>query len=120
MKPKSEQEYIDEIVSHWPKTWEDTEPSESTVSLINVAVAEHIKSERLWIMRGDLYQLINFDESSPVEESLRCYNKAIEINPRSYEAYFEKASFIDTVLAKPRKAKQYFKKSRLLKNAISC
>ncbi len=53
----------------------------------------------------------------PLDEFIKCYDRAIEINPRSHEAYYEKAKFIDVVLAKPRKAKQYFEKARRLKNA---
>ena len=105
---KSEKEFIQELKSYWPKDWQDKEPTKSTIALVDLAVSEHPQS---WIMRGDLYQLINH------EESLHCYEKAIEINPRSSEAYFEKATFIDLHMGKPRKAKQYYRKSRLLKNA---
>ena len=114
---KSENEFINELKSHWPKNWKDIEPTRSTIALVDLAVSEHPKSEKLWIMRGDLYQLINYEESTPLDESLHCYEKAIQINPRSSEAYFEKATFIELHMGKPRKAKQYYHKSRLLKNA---
>ena len=113
---KTEVEYIEELTSRWPKDWEDVEPTKETIALVDKAVTDHPNSEKLWIIRGDLYQLINYEEDTPLEESLRCYERAIQINPRSSEAYFEKASFIDTVLEKPRKAKQFFEKARRLKN----
>ena len=114
---KSENEFIKELKSYWPKDWQDKEPTRSTIALVDLAVSEYPQSEKLWIMRGDLYQLINDEEPTPLDESLRCYEKAIKINPRSSEAYFEKATFIDLHMGKPRKAKQYYHKSRLLKNA---
>jgi len=49
--------------------------------------------------------------------SEKCYRKAIDINPQSHEAYNELAHFLDSVMAKPGKAKQYYEKARLLKNA---
>lgn len=114
---KQEFEYITEIKERWPKNWEDPELTKDTISLIGEAVKAYPNSEKLWVMRGDLYLLINYENETPIEESLYCYERAIEINPRSHEAYFEKATFIDVYLGKPRKAKQFYEKARLLRNA---
>ena len=114
---KTEVDYINDLKERWPKDWQDPEPTKETISIVDAAVKCHPNSEKLWIMRGDLYLLINYEDETPIGESLYCYEKAIEINPRSHEAYFEKATFIDLHLGKPRKAKQYYEKARRLKNA---
>ena len=114
---KQEIEYISLLKERWPKDWEDPEPTKDTIALVDEAVKAFPDSEKLWIIRGDLYLLINYENETPLEESLYCYEKAIAINPRSHEAYFEKATFIDIHMGKPRKAKQFYEKARLLKNA---
>ncbi|SMF70009.1 Tetratricopeptide repeat-containing protein [Alteromonadaceae bacterium Bs31] len=112
-----EEEYISEIKKRWPKHHESVEPTRETMDITLEALDKYPKSEKLWIIRGDLLQLVDYDDGLEINESEKCYRKAIAINPRSTEAYNELAHFLDVVMANPRKAKQYFEKVRLLKNA---
>ncbi|MCE2029822.1 hypothetical protein [Sessilibacter corallicola] len=72
---KQEFEYITEIKERWPENWEDPEPTKETISLIDEAVKAYPNSEKLWVMRGDLYLLINYEDGTPIEESLHYYKK---------------------------------------------
>ncbi|RBP44836.1 tetratricopeptide repeat protein [Arenicella xantha] len=112
-----EAEYIAELKRRWPRDHTSVEPSPETMDLTLKALRDYPQSEKLWIMRGDLLQLVDFDDGTDLNESEKCYRKAIGINPRSSEAYLELAHFLDSVMNKPRKAKQYFEKARRAKNA---
>ena len=103
----TELEYINEFQKR-----KSSELTEETISLIDQAVKDYPKSEKLWIMRGDLFQLIDFEMDSPLEESLNCYKKALEINPESAEANFEMASFLNNVLDQPEKAHAFYQKAK--------
>ena len=111
----SEAEYIAEFIKRWPRDLASNEPSEETILLVNRAVIEHPRSSKLWVMRGDLIQLIDFESSIPLKEAEKSYRKAIKTNPFNIEAYESMGYFLDAVMAKPRKAKRYFAKARLLK-----
>ncbi|WP_018277357.1 tetratricopeptide repeat protein [Teredinibacter turnerae] len=113
----NEAEYIAELRKRWPRDHKSEEPTAETMEVTLKALEDYPNSEKLWVMRGDLLQLVNFDDGLELGESEKCYRKAIEINPQSAEAYEELAHFLDAVMAKPRKAKQYYVKARLLKNA---
>ncbi|WP_045825406.1 hypothetical protein [Teredinibacter turnerae] len=113
----TETEYIAELEKRWPKRFVNSEPTVETMNLTLEALSLYPQSEKLWIMRGDLLQLVDYDDGYDLKESERCYRQAIGINPKSHEAYLELAHFIEVVLAKPRKAKKYFEKARRLKNA---
>lgn len=111
----TEAEYIREIKQRWPKSSDNVEPTQEIMNLTLESLKEFPESEKLWIFRGDLLQLVGQD-GFDLNESEKCYRKAISINPYSAEAYLELARFIDIVMAKPRKAKQYFEKAKRLKN----
>jgi|TARA_R110001599_G_scaffold24835_5_gene89435 tetratricopeptide (TPR) repeat protein len=113
----SELEYIDLFHDRWPEGAKDPEPTKETITLINQAIEEYPNSEKLWVIRGDLLQLINYEHDIPLEESLVCYKKALIINPKSYEANFEIASFLNNVLDKPREAHKFYRIAQSLKNA---
>tara|TARA_R110002096_G_scaffold434442_1_gene655966 strand:+ start:912 stop:1232 length:321 start_codon:yes stop_codon:yes gene_type:complete len=103
----SELEYINEFQKR-----KSSELTEETISLIDQAVKDYPNSEKLWIMRGDLFQLIDFVIDSPLDESLNCYKRALEINTDSVEANFEMASFLNNVLDQPEKAHAFYQKAK--------
>ena len=111
----TESEYINYFKSHWPKDFQSFEPTKETIELTERAVKDFPNSAKLWVIRGDLLQLINFECEIPLEESQRCYFSAIKADPNFIEAYEEMGYFIDAILGKPRKAKQYFNKAKILK-----
>ena len=110
-----EEEYISELKKRWPRNYESTEPTKETIDLTLEALTQFPESEKLWIMRGDLLQLVNYDDGTELSEVEKCYRKAISINPRSTEANEELGYFLDSVMGKPRKAKHYFAKTKRLK-----
>ncbi|WP_018128267.1 tetratricopeptide repeat protein [Balneola vulgaris] len=103
----TELEYINEFQKR-----KSSELTEETISLINQAVKDYPNSEKLWILRGDLLQLIDVEIGIPLEESLNSYKRALEINPDSSEANFEMASFLNNVLDQTEKAHMFYQKAK--------
>ncbi len=110
-----EADYISELKKRWPRGCKSIEPTEETMGLTLETLEKFPESEKLWIMRGDLLQLVNCDEGVELTEIENCYRKAICINPQSAEANEELGYFLGSVMDNPRKAKQYFEKVRRLK-----
>lgn len=113
----TEVEYIVELRKRWPRGPSSQEPTPETIQISLDAVQKHPQSAKLWVMRGDLLQLLMFDCEIPLNESARCYRQAIKADPLFIEAYEEMGYFLDAVMANPRKAKQFFDKARRLKKA---
>lgn len=114
----TESDYVVIIRSRRPSDSE-VEPTPETVAICEQAVAEFPASARLWLMRGDLLQLANYEGAPSLPEVERSYRRAIAACPSCVEAYEELARFLDTVMAKPRKARQYFRKAWLLRRATA-
>lgn len=112
----TELEFIAEISRHWPREISSSEPTSATLTLVNEAVASFPLSAKLWILRGCVLQLAD-GAMYPLQESGRCFVEAIRVDPSCAEANYELAKFLDSVMGKPRKAKQYFTKARLLRPA---
>ena len=51
------------------------------------ALEDDQNSEKLWIIRQDLLQLVNYGDGFYLSESKKCYKRAIEINSQSAEAF---------------------------------
>ena len=122
--------YIEELKRRWPRQHDSNEPTQSTIQLVNAAVQEHPKSAQLWRMRGNLFELANFDTGYPLKECESSYRRAIKEDPYNPDSYLDLAWFLDAVMNKRRKAKRFFEKARLLRqaakhrqfvaNAVSC
>ncbi len=110
-----EEEYVSELKKRWPGSYESVGPTKETMDLTFEALKKFPESEKLWIIRGDLLQLVNDADGTELNEIEKCYRKAMAINPQSVEANDELGHFLDLVMGKPRKAKQYFEKARRLK-----
>jgi Tfp pilus assembly protein PilF len=114
----TEQEYVELIKSLWPSN-DDAEPTPRTIAVCERAVAEFPSSAKLWLMRGDLIQLAGYEGAPVLSEAERSYRQAIAASPSDPEAYKALAHFFDAVMAKPRKARQYFRKAWLLRRAMA-
>jgi hypothetical protein len=108
-------QYINELERCWPQVSSQLEPTEATLQLAQRAVQEYPTSAKLWIIRGNLLELANFDTSLPLREPMRCYRAAIKIDPLNIEAHEDLAWFVDAVLGNRRKAKRFFDKARRLR-----
>jgi hypothetical protein len=103
----SEDTYIFQLQVSWPR-WPN--PDESTVKSINLAdeaVRTFPGSAKLWVMRGDLIQLV---ESCPypLEEALRSYQRAVEVDPQFAEAWEEIGHYYDVILSDEVEGQKYF------------
>lgn len=85
--PMDEAEYIAELKKRWPRDYNSVEPTAETMDLTLKALEDYPNSEKLWVMRGDLLQLVNYDDGFDLSESKKCYKRAIEINSQSAEAF---------------------------------
>ena len=63
----------------------------------------------LLVLRGQLIQLIAFDDPEAQEEALSCYQDAIELDPQSAIAHEELAHFLDDVADEPAEAARFFR-----------
>ena len=104
----TENDYITELKMLWPRGPRD-EVSLETIALTGEAVQAFPHSPKLWVIRGDLLQLGPSDSPYPLEESLVCYKRAIEIDPQFAEAWESAAHFHDAVLGDEETAAPYFK-----------
>lgn len=113
----TEMEFIELLTEHWPRNRESDEPTPETIAACDKAVTEYPNSAKLWVIRGCLLQLADFDTGYQLNESAKSFSNAIKAEPYNPEAYEELGYFLDAVMDKPRKARQYFRKAFLLKRA---
>jgi tetratricopeptide (TPR) repeat protein len=65
----------------------------------------------LLVLRGQLIQLVAFDDPEAQEEALSCYQEAVELDPDSAIAHEELAHFLDDVADEPAEAVRFFRKA---------
>lgn len=104
----NEDEYIARLRAHWPRG-DDVESSPMAIDFADEAVKAFPRSARLWVLRGNLIEMGPETYPYPLEESLTCYKRAIEIDPRFAEAWEDAAHFYDAVLDDEAGAALYFK-----------
>ena len=112
----TESDYIAELKSRWPNDEAGKrEASMETLALADEAVRAFPRSSPLWVIRGNLLELGAEECSLPLEESLVCYKKAIEIDPQFAEAWEEAGYFYHNVLNDEATAKPYFQEAAKLR-----
>ena len=110
----TEIDYITKLKARWPRTVREVASLE-TIALTGEAVQAFPLSPKLWVIRGDLLQMATEDCPYPLEESLVCYKRAIEIDPQFAEAWESAAHFYDAVMADEQAAAPYFREFERLK-----
>lgn len=93
----SEQTYIDQISSQWPRKWGESKVSLALVTLVEEAVSTFPKSAQLWCIRGDLIQLAPIEAQYELADALLSYQTAIEIDPLFAEAYESIGYYYDVI-----------------------
>ena len=112
----TESDYIAELKSRWPRDEAgDREASMETLALADEAVRAFPRSAPLWVIRGNLLELGPEECTLPLEESLVCYKKAIEIEPQLAEAWEEAGYFYRNVLEDEVIAQPYFHEAARLR-----
>lgn len=82
---------------------------QEALSQVDSLLSLQTESPYLWNLRGDLLQMQDTMDGPPLEESARCYLKALELNANDLEAMESLAHFYDAVNVKPAKAKKFAK-----------
>jgi tetratricopeptide (TPR) repeat protein len=110
MRRKSEAYYIRKL----SRLWRKVEPPYTTPELLALsreAVRRHPESAELWIMRGDVISFAPPDAGFPVDWPLKCYRKAISVDPCYARAYKAIGYHHDIWTENFRKAENAFRKS---------
>lgn len=66
-------------------------------------------------MRGDIIQLGSESCQHPLEEALRSFQRAIELDPKFAEGWDELGHYYDAVLDDEKTAREYFAKAKRLR-----
>jgi tetratricopeptide (TPR) repeat protein len=93
----SEQTYIDQIASQWPKKMGESDASLALLTLVEEAVSTFPKSPKLWCIRGDLIQFAPMEAQYELADALLSYQTAIEIDPLFAEAYESIGYYYDVI-----------------------
>jgi Tfp pilus assembly protein PilF len=83
------------------------EKYERALKKIEGAIASHKECPYLWLLRGDLIQLLQTLDGPPLKAAASSYSKALKLNPNNLEAIESLAHFYDAVVPAPVKAKRY-------------
>ena len=108
----TEDDCISELRASWPR---EGDASVAVVTLVDEAVRAFPHSARLWVMRGDLIQLGSESCPHPLEEALRSFQRAVEIDPQFAEAWDELGHYYDAMLGDEKTAAVHFEKAKRLR-----
>jgi tetratricopeptide (TPR) repeat protein len=111
----TEDDYIAQLRTGWPK---DSDASLEVIALADEAVRSFPQSARLWVMRGDLIQIGPECCPHPLDEALRSYQRAIELDPQFAEAWDEIGHYHDTVLDDETEAQRCFREAERLRGHL--
>ncbi len=114
IRAMTEDDYISDLRARWPHG-DDSEASLETIAVADEAVRAFPLSARLWEMRGCLIQLGPESLPHPLEESLRSFQRAVEIDPQFADAWDEIGHYYDAVLDDEKTAQEYFEKAKRLR-----
>lgn len=112
----TEIDYVLTLKAQWPRGVGE-EASRGTLVLADRAVSTYPLSPQLWVLRGDLLQLGPVDCHYPLDESLKCYRRAIALDPQFAEAWESVAHFYDAILGDSIAAAPYFEEFARLSTA---
>jgi tetratricopeptide (TPR) repeat protein len=108
----TEDDYISVLRAQWPR---DCDASLEAITLADEAARAFPSSARLLVMRGNLIQLGSKSCPHPLEEALRSYQRAAEIDPQFAEAWEEIGHYHDAVLDDEPAAKRFFREAERLR-----
>jgi tetratricopeptide (TPR) repeat protein len=110
----TEAEYIAEFKARWPRQFTD-EVSLETLALADEAVRSFPTSARLWVIRGDLILLGPEESPHSLDDALRSYIRATEVDPDFAEAWEEIGHFYDAIRDDEVQAQKYFQEAARLR-----
>lgn len=83
--------------------------SKEAFQLIETALKHFPRSASLHCIKGDSIQLASEDWPYNIEDALRCYEKAIEIDPKCSEAFESIGYYFDVIDLDLKRSEQAFK-----------
>ena len=104
----TETDYVREIKSLLP---EEGEVAVEVLELMEKAVAEYPNSSKLWCWRGDLIQMASLEANYELDDALKSYERALEIDPSNAEAYESIGYYEDAIMSNPTSAESPFRKA---------
>jgi len=100
-----EGEYIQEL----QERSRGSECSPATLTLTENAVAAFPKSARLWCLRGNVICRCLEDCNYSIEDAVRCYQKATELDPFYAHAHEKLAHYSNEFMEDPAAARRHYK-----------
>jgi len=100
-----EAEYIQQLQERSQRS----ECSPATMALADNAVAAFPKSARLWCLRGNVICRCLDDCSYSIQDAVRCYQNAVELDPFYADAHERLAHFCREFLEDPAAARRHYK-----------
>jgi tetratricopeptide (TPR) repeat protein len=104
----TETDYVREIKSLLP---EEGEVAVEVLELMEKAVAEYPDSSKLWCWRGDLIQMAALEAGYELDDALKSYERALEIDPINAEAYESIGYYEDVIMSDSTSAESPFRKA---------
>lgn len=92
---KREEPFIDRLHDLWP---EEGPASAEALELVEEAVRNVPRSARLWVMRGDLLQLVDEPDEAQLERALASYQRALSIDHTFADAHEAIGYYCDALL----------------------
>ena len=84
-----------------------TKKFEQALAALERLLKRHSECADLWILRGDLIQLLDAEDGPPLNEAAASYSKALRLNPNCLETIEGLAHYYDAVDHNPIKARRY-------------
>jgi tetratricopeptide (TPR) repeat protein len=104
----TEVDYIQKLKSLLPK---EGEVPVEVLELMEKAVADYPDNDELWCWRGDLIQMASLEANYELDDALKSYKRALEINPSNAEAYESVGCYEDAIMSNPASAESSFRKA---------
>lgn len=104
----SEADYIEKIKSLLPKEGDVTV---EVLEMMEKALVEYPENAEFWCWRGDLIQMSSHDADYELEDALKSYKRAIEIDPLNAEAYESIGYYEDVIMDNQASAENPFRKA---------
>ena len=104
----TETDYITKIKS---LLTDESEVAVEVLQLVEKSVAEHPQSAKLWCWRGDLIQRAALEANYELDDALKSYKRALEIDPSNAEAYESIGYYEDAIMSNPASAESSFRKA---------
>src|SRR5438876_747112 len=80
---------------------------EAALAKLEGYLKRHPECSEIWVLRGDLIQLLDRQDGPPLSEAAKSYEKALWINPNSLEALEGLAHYYDAVDLRPKRARRH-------------